>query len=176
MWQLSPASRTWEAVDDCLVSVPWWRAHTIVAHAVLVLFPHFRRYTQRLRTCHRSLSLSQTGRAVRGGCALLLPDGQRINMTSGERVLWFIWNRRLDGEGSLCWDGEDWAVSLVRHCDPTLETPTVTYRYFRREGQPIPPYWWSRRDPQRISWEVATVINGCVGLTRSKLKLNPSKT
>ena len=55
-------------------------------------------------------------------------------MTSGERVLWFIWNCWLDGEGSLCWNGEDWAVSLVGHCDPTRETPTVTYRYFRREG------------------------------------------
>ena len=61
-------------------------------------------------------------------------------MTSGERALWFIWNRRLDGEGSLCWNDEDWAVSLVRHCDPTLETPTVTYRCFRREGLTIPPY------------------------------------
>ena len=74
MWQLSPASRTREAVDDCLVPVPWCRAHTIAAHAVLVLFPHFRRYTRRLRTCRRSLSLSKTGRAVHGGCALLLPD------------------------------------------------------------------------------------------------------
>ena len=142
MWQLSPASRTREAVDDRLVSVPWWRVHTIAARAALVLFPHFRRYTRRLRTCRRSLSLSQTGRAVRGGCALLLPDVKRINMTSGERVLWFIWNRRLDGEGSLGWNGEDWAVSLVRHCDPTLETPTVTYRYFRRDGRSISPYWW----------------------------------
>ena len=61
-------------------------------------------------------------------------------MTSGERVLWFIWNRRFDGEGRLCWNGEDWAVSLVRHCDPTLETPTVTYRYLRREGLSISPY------------------------------------
>ena len=42
-------------------------------------------------------------------------------------------------EGSLSWNGEDRADSLVRHCDPTLETPTVTYRYFRREGLPIPP-------------------------------------
>ena len=74
MWQLSPASRTRETVDDCLISVPWCRAHAIAAHAVLVLFPHFRRYTRRLRTCRRSLSLSQTGRAVRGGCALLLTD------------------------------------------------------------------------------------------------------
>ena len=74
MWQLSPDFRTREAVDDCLVSVPRCRAHTVGAHAVLVLFLHFRRYTRRLRTCRRSLSLSQTGRAVRGGCALLLPD------------------------------------------------------------------------------------------------------
>ena len=36
------------------------------AHAVLVLFPHFRRYARRLRTCRRSLSLSQVGRVVRG--------------------------------------------------------------------------------------------------------------
>ena len=48
--------------------------------AALVFFPHFRRYTRRLRTCRSSLSLSQLGRAVRGGCALLLPNVKRINM------------------------------------------------------------------------------------------------
>ena len=36
------------------------------AHAVLVLFPRFRCYARRLRTCRRSLSLSQVGRVVRG--------------------------------------------------------------------------------------------------------------
>ena len=79
-WQLSPASRTREVVDDRLV-------FAIANCAVLVFFPHFRRYTRRLRTCRSSLSLSQIGRAVRLGCALLLPNVKRINMTSGERVL-----------------------------------------------------------------------------------------
>ena len=130
---------TREAVDDRLVFVHWWRVHTIAAVRLWYFFPHFRRYTRRLRTCRSSLSLSQIGRAVRRGCALLLPNVKRINMTSGERVLWFVWNRRLDGEGSLNWNGEDWADSLVRHCDPTLETLTVTYRYFRRDGLSITP-------------------------------------
>ena len=93
-------------MDDRLVSVPWWRVHTIANCAALVFFPHFRRYTRRLQTCRNSLSLSQIGRAVRGSCALLLPNVKRINMTSGERVLWFVWNCRLDGEGSLSLNGE----------------------------------------------------------------------
>ena len=63
------------------------RVHTIANCAALVFSPHFRRYTRRLRTCRSSLSLSQIGRAVRGGCALLLPNVKRINMTSGGRVL-----------------------------------------------------------------------------------------
>ena len=66
------------------------------SRAALVFFPHFRRYTRRLRRCRSSLSLSQIGRAGCGGCALLLPNVKRINMTSGERVLWFVWNCRLD--------------------------------------------------------------------------------
>ena len=75
--------------------------------AALVFFPHFRRYTRRLRTCRSSLSLSQLGRALRGGCALLLPYVKRINMIREERVIWFVWNRRLDGGGgSLSLNGE----------------------------------------------------------------------
>ena len=44
------------------------------------------------------------------------------------------------GKGSLCYNGECWAVSLVRHCEPILETLTVTHRYLRRERHPIFPY------------------------------------
>ena len=44
------------------------------------------------------------------------------------------------GRGSLCYNGECWAVSLVRHYEPILETLTVTHRYLRRERLPIFPY------------------------------------
>ena len=87
MWQLSPVSRTRESVDDCLVSVLWCRAQRAGAHAVLVLFLHFRYYTQRLRTCRRSLSLSQVGSVVRGVVRCSCQMSRRINMTSGGRVL-----------------------------------------------------------------------------------------
>ena len=141
MWQLSPASRTREAVDDCLVPVPWCRAHTIAAHAVLVLFPHFRRYTRRLLTCRRS---NRTCRARRlcfvvARCLTNKHDKWRKSF-----MIYLEPSTRRGRKFVLC--GEDWAVSLVRHCDPTLEIPTVTYRYFRREGLSIPPYWWTRRD------------------------------
>ena len=64
-------------------------AHRAGAHAALVLFPHFRYYAQRLRTCRRSLSLSQVGRVVRGAIRCSCQMSKRINMTSGGRVLWF---------------------------------------------------------------------------------------
>ena len=57
------------------------------AHAALVLFPHFRYHAQRLRTCRRSLSLSQVGRVVRGVVRCSCQMSKRINMTSGGRVL-----------------------------------------------------------------------------------------
>ena len=44
------------------------------------------------------------------------------------------------GKGSLCYNGECWAVPLVRHCEPILETLTVTHRYLQRERHPIFPY------------------------------------
>ena len=44
----------------------------------------------------------------------------------------------------------DRADSLVGHCDPTLEAPTVTYRYSRRKGLPIPPYIHSLTGLQSI--------------------------
>ena len=97
--------------------------------AALVFFTHFRRYTRRLRTCRSSLSLSQLGRAVRGGCALLLPNVKRINMIRGERVFWFVWNRRLDGGGgSLSLNGEIGQI-------PSSAIDIVT------------PYWSPRRRP-----------------------------
>ena len=133
MWRLSPASRTQEVVDDRLVSVPWWRVHKIAMCAALVFFPHFRRYTRRLRTCRSSLSLSQLGRAMRGGCALLLPNVKRINMIRGERVFWFVWNRRLDGGGgSLSLNGEIGQIS----------SSAIVMPYWSPWRRPIFPYWW----------------------------------
>ena len=99
--------------------------------AALVFFPHFRRYTQRLRTCRSSLSLSQLGRAVRGGCALLLPNVKRRNMTRGERVFCFVWNRRLDGGGgSLSLNGEIGQIP-----SSAIVTP-----YWSPRRRPIFPY------------------------------------
>ena len=53
---------------------------------VLGIFPALQALHSATRTCRSSLSLSQLGRAVRGGCALLLPNVKRINMIRGERV------------------------------------------------------------------------------------------
>ena len=43
------------------------------------------------------------------------------------------------GRGSLCYNGECWAVSLVHPYKPILETLKVTHRYLRREGLPHLP-------------------------------------
>ena len=139
MWQLSPFSRTRESVDDCLVSVLWCWAHRAEAHAVLILFPHFRCYARRLRTCRRSLSLSQLGRVVRGVVRCSCQMSKRINMTSGEEFCDLLGTVHSTGKGSLCYNGEGRAVSLVRHCEPILETLMVTHRYLRRERHPIFP-------------------------------------
>ena len=139
MWQLSPVSRTRESVDDCLVSVLWCRAHRAGAHAALVLFPHFRYYAQRLRTCRRSLSLSQVGRVVRGVVRCSCQMSKRINMTSGGRLFDLLRTVDSTGRGSLCYNRECWAVSLVHHYEPILEILTVTHRYLRRERLPHLP-------------------------------------
>ena len=34
------------------------------------------------------------------------------------------------GRGSLCYNGECWAVSLVHHYEPILETLIVTHRFY----------------------------------------------
>ena len=107
-------------MDDCLVSVLWCPAQRAGAHSGLVLFPHFRYYVQRLRTRRRSHSLSQVGRVVRGVVRCSCQMSERINMT-------------------LCYNGECWAVSLVRLYKPILETLTVTHWYLRREGLPHIP-------------------------------------
>ena len=45
----------------------------------------------------------------------------------------------MTGRGSLRYNGECWAVSLVHPYKPILETLTITYWYLRREGLPHIP-------------------------------------
>ena len=138
MWQLSPASRTRESADDCLVSVLWCRAQRAESHAALVLFPPFRYYAQRLRTCRRSLTLSQVERVVRGVVRCCYQMSRQINMTSEfwQEFCELLGTVDSTGRRSSRYNGECWAVSLVHPYKPVLETLTITYWYLRREGLP----------------------------------------
>ena len=62
--------------------------------------------------------------------------------------------------GSLCYNEECWAVSLVHPYKPILETLTVTHRYLQREGLPHLPILVTT-DRQRNSIFTKTPIENC---------------